>query len=168
MNNTVLRGFLRILVLKALGEGPKSGYCLMKFVEERIGSKPSSGSIYPLLEMLKREHLVDAKGVGRSTEYIITNEGRKKLQLIEEKRNECLCNFLNGMKMLSALTGEDMSFPKTIIESMQKGEVPFKEIPEWHKLRKILFTMFQNGELKSNVSRVRRILANACKEFNKS
>ena len=55
MASSMLRGFLRIVVLKALAESPKSGYALMKYIEERIGSKPSSGSMYPLLDKLKTE-----------------------------------------------------------------------------------------------------------------
>ena len=61
MTSSMLRGFLKIVVLKALAESPKSGYSLMKFIEERVGSKPSSGSMYPLLDSLKTEGLVEAK-----------------------------------------------------------------------------------------------------------
>jgi len=162
----MLRGFLKIVVLKALGESPKSGYSLMKFIEERVGSKPSPGSMYPLLEGLKKEGLVDAKGVGRSTEYKLTIDGRHKLHLIEEKRNECLTNFLEGMKMLSALTGEDMSFPMAMVENMRKGVFPFKEInPEWDNVRNHVFMLMKQGKLKEKAPKVRKILARAYKEL---
>jgi len=162
----MLRGFLKIVVLKALADGPKSGYSLMKFVMERVGSKPSPGSMYPLLDNLKKEGLVDVKGVGRAKEYKLTVEGKHKLHAIDEKRNECLSNFIEGMKMLSALTGEDMSFPMAMVESMRKGVFPFKEInPEWDNVRNEVFMLMRQGKLKEKAPRVRKILAAAFKEL---
>jgi formylmethanofuran dehydrogenase subunit E len=162
----MLRGFLKIIVLKALGESPKSGYSLMKFIEERVGSKPSPGSIYPLLDNLRKEGLVASKIVGRMTEYSLTVEGKHKLHLIDEKRTECLNNFLEGMKMLSAMTGEDMNFPMAMVESMKKGVFPFKEInPEWDTLRNQMFLMMKSGELKQKAPKVRKALALALKEL---
>jgi formylmethanofuran dehydrogenase subunit E len=166
MASPMLRGFLKIIVLKALGESPKSGYSLMKYIEERVGSKPSPGSIYPLLDNLRKEGLVASKIVGRMTEYSLTVEGKHKLHLIDEKRTECLNNFLEGMKMLSAMTGEDMNFPMAMVESMKKGVFPFKEInPEWDTLRNQMFLMMKSGELKQKAPKVRKALALALKEL---
>ncbi len=78
MASSMLRGFLKIVVLKALADGPKSGYALMKFVEERVGSKPSSGSMYPLLEKLSKEGLISSKGT-KKKEYNLTVEGKHTL-----------------------------------------------------------------------------------------
>jgi DNA-binding PadR family transcriptional regulator len=158
----MLRGFLNVVVLKALAEGPKSGYALMKYVQERVGVKPSPGSMYPLLDNLKADGLVTVAGDGRSKEYRLTPRGRKDLQLIEQKRNECLTNFLEGMKMLSALTGEDMKFPMAMVESLRKGTFPFREInPEWDDVRNEVFQMMRQGTLKEKAPKVRKILAAA-------
>ncbi len=166
MASSMLRGFLKIVVLKALADGPKSGYSLMKFVEERVGSKPSPGSMYPLLDNLRKEGLVNVKGVGRAKEYSLTVDGKHKLHAVEEKRNECLNNFLEGMKMLSAMTGEDMSFPMAMVESMRKGVFPFKEInPEWDNVRNELFMLMRQGKLNEKAPKVRKILSSAFKEL---
>lgn len=166
MASSMLRGFLRIVVLKALAESPKSGYSLMKFVEERVGVKPSPGSMYPLLDNLKKEGLVAVKGVGRAKEYKLTISGRHNLHIVDEKRNECLSNFLEGMKMLSALTGENLSFPMAMVESMKKGVFPFKEInPEWDNVRNEVFMLMRQGKLKAKAPKVRRILAGTFKEL---
>jgi len=164
MASSMLRGFLKVVVLKALVEGPKSGYALMKYVESKVGSKPSPGSMYPLLDNLTKEGLVEGRGVGRTKEYKLTIEGRHKLESVEEKRNECMCNMLEGMKMISALTGEDMSFPMAMVESVRKGEFPFKEVnPEWDNLRGQMFVMWKSGMLKQKAPKVRKILAAAYK-----
>lgn len=166
MNCSMLRGFLKIVVLKALGDGPKSGYSLMKFVEEKVGSKPSPGSMYPLLDNLSKDGLVEVKGVGRTKEYKLTITGKHDLENIEVKRNECIDSMVEGMKMMSALTGEDMHFPMAMVESLRKGEFPFKEVnPEWDNLRNHMFVMWKSGELRKNSSKVRKILARTFKEL---
>ncbi len=166
MASSMLRGFLKIVVLKALAESPHSGYSLMKHIEEKVGSKPSPGSMYPLLDSLKNEGLIEVKVVGRAKDYKLTVDGKHKLHAVDEKRNECLNNFLEGMKMLSAMTGEDMSFPMAMVESMRKGVFPFKEInPEWDTLRNQMFLMMKSGELKQKAPKVRKALALALKEL---
>jgi len=162
----MIRGFLRIVVLKALGDGAKSGYSLMKFVEEKVGSKPSSGSMYPLLDALSKEGLVEVKGVGRTKEYKLTIAGKHKLENIEEKRNECLQSMVEGMKMMSALTGEDMHFPMAMVESIRRGEMPFREVnPEWDNIRNHMFLMWKSGALKQKSAKVKKVLASAFKEL---
>ena len=166
MASSMLRGFLKVVVLKALAQSPKSGYALMKHIEEKVGSKPSPGSMYPLLDNLAKEGLVEVKGVGRSKEYKLTILGRHKIEAVEEKRNECMCNMLEGMKMISAITGEDMTFPIAMVESVKKGEMPFKEVnPEWDNLRNQMFLMWKAGGLKKNSSKVRKIISSAYKEL---
>ncbi len=166
MASSMLRGFLKIVVLKALAESPKSGYALMKYVEEKVGSKPSPGSMYPLLDNLAKEHLIEGKGVGRTNEYKLTIEGRHRLENVEGKRNECLQSMLEGMKMMSALTGEDMSFPMAMVESIRKGVFPFREVnPEWDNLRNQMFVMWKTGVLKLKAPKVRKILSKSFREL---
>ena len=166
MNASMIRGFLKIVVLKALAEGPKSGYSLMKFVEEKTGSKPSPGSMYPLLDVLKNEGLVSVKSVGRSNEFSLTAEGRQKLHAIEAKRAEFTSSFVDGMKVLSAMTGENMSVPAGVVESLRKGEVPFKELnPEMEAFNSELCRILKKGLVKEKAVRIKRIFANALKEL---
>jgi formylmethanofuran dehydrogenase subunit E len=166
MASPMLRGFLKILVLKGLSESPKSGYALMKHVQDKLGAKPSPGSMYPLLDQLKKDGLVTEKGKGRANEYRLTPKGKAHTAVIEQKRTECLSSFIEGMKMLSALTGEDMAFPMAMVDSMRRGEMPFKEInPEWDSVRNGLFTMLRQGKLKGRAARIRKILAQTHKEL---
>jgi len=70
------------------------------------------------------------------------------------------------MKMISAITGEDMTFPIAMVESVKKGEMPFKEVnPEWDNLRNQMFLMWKAGGLKKNSSKVRKIISSAYKEL---
>ncbi len=162
MSNSALRGFLSILVLKTLGEGPKSGYTLMRFVHERIGIKPSPGSMYPLLENLSQKGLLKSSKQGKTNTYTLTQKGRNYLESLEEKRGECLCRITEAFRMLSTITGEDMQFPLTMVQNLQKGVLPFKEInPEWSGLREELFRRMQQGTLQKNAKEIRKILGTA-------
>jgi hypothetical protein len=122
--------------------------------------------MYPLLDNLAKEHLIEGKGVGRAKEYKLTIDGKHTIESMEEKRNECLKSMLEGMKMMSALTGEDMSFPMAMVESIKKGEFPFKEVnPEWDNMRNQMFVMWKTGVLKIKAPKVRKILSAAYKEL---
>ena len=65
----MIRGHLKIFVLKLLNEESKSGYKLMDEIEEILGKRPSSGSMYPLLENLTSENFVVSKKEGKTKSY---------------------------------------------------------------------------------------------------
>lgn len=160
----MIRGYLKLIVLKSLGEGPKSGYSLMKHVHQSTGSKPSSGSMYPLLENLRADKLVATKGVGRTTEYSLTQQGKQALLDLEAQRAKITDTIADGMKMLGTLTGEGP--PQEIIDLVRKGEIPFKEInPELENLKHLLLEHLKKGELQKSAPKIKKILARAYKEI---
>lgn len=164
--SSCFRGFLGIFILKAIADEPKSGYALMKHMAEHVGQKPSAGSMYPLLDTMHERGLISVKNVGRSKEYSITKIGKKHLTHIEEKRDECLENIIESMKMLSTITGDNMAFPLAMIGSLKAGKIPFKEInPEWDTFKETLFSMMQAGTLRKNAPRVKKIIARAQNEL---
>ena len=68
---------LRKIVLNSLCQSPKNGVELMDDVEKMSFGfwRPSPGSIYPLLESLSREGLVEKAADGR---YELTEKGSKE------------------------------------------------------------------------------------------
>jgi DNA-binding PadR family transcriptional regulator len=79
------RGDVRITVLLLLEEGPANGYQLMQEIEQRTGGawKPSSGSIYPALQLLEDEGIVQTvEGEGRKM-FALTEDG---LRYVSERR----------------------------------------------------------------------------------
>jgi DNA-binding PadR family transcriptional regulator len=72
------RGDVRSAILSVLGETPSNGYGLIKEIAERSGGTwtPSPGSVYPTLQQLVDEGLIEAVGEGRRTEFHLTDEGR--------------------------------------------------------------------------------------------
>ena len=71
------RGDVRIAVLSLLSEEPMHGYQIMSELADRSGGawQPSPGSIYPLLQQLADEGLVEsAKSEGRKV-FSLTDTG---------------------------------------------------------------------------------------------
>jgi DNA-binding PadR family transcriptional regulator len=75
-------GEVRLALLSLLGEGPKHGYQLMKELEERSGGvyKASAGTIYPTLQQMEDEGLVEAAVLGGRRTYSLTAAGRAELE----------------------------------------------------------------------------------------
>lgn len=72
------RGDVRAAILALLAEKPMHGYQIIQEIADRSGGtwKPSPGSVYPTLQMLADEGLVDVdEADGRKT-YALTDSGR--------------------------------------------------------------------------------------------
>lgn len=80
------RGDVREAILTLLGEEPMHGYQIIREIESRSHGvwKPSAGSVYPTLQMLADEGLVEVEeSEGRKT-YRLTDAGREELNDSEE------------------------------------------------------------------------------------
>ncbi len=84
----VYKESLRNLILRILAERPMHGYEIMKMIEKvtRGRWRPAAGTLYPLLEQLRRDGLIDVDRVmssgvrgGRKVVYKLTDAGWSKL-----------------------------------------------------------------------------------------
>ncbi|NWF96272.1 MAG: helix-turn-helix transcriptional regulator [Candidatus Thorarchaeota archaeon] len=99
MPQHVPRGLLRLIVLKLLEKQELSGTQIMAALDARSGGiwKPSPGSVYPVLEELRRCAMIESASIdGRTKTYRITKEGRLHLETITGKRRDRLAD---GAKM---------------------------------------------------------------------
>ncbi len=73
-------GELRLAILSLLTEGPKHGYQLMKEMQDFSGGMytASAGSVYPTLQQLEDEGLVEAEMQAGRRVYRLTRAGRKE------------------------------------------------------------------------------------------
>lgn len=81
------RGDVRAAVLVLLDEQPRNGYQLIQEVTERSNDawRPSPGSIYPVLQQLEDEGLVEVQASGTGRTYGLTPDGRT---LVAEQREQ--------------------------------------------------------------------------------
>lgn len=81
------QGEVRIALLSLLAEEPGHGYELMKRLEERSGGlyRASAGTVYPVLQQLEDEGLVQVRADGGKKVYEITETGRDELRSKEER-----------------------------------------------------------------------------------
>jgi DNA-binding PadR family transcriptional regulator len=76
------RGDVRAAILALLREGPRNGYQIMSEVEERSGGawRPSPGAVYPALQQLADEGLVEAEESGGRRTFRLTEDGRRYVE----------------------------------------------------------------------------------------
>jgi DNA-binding PadR family transcriptional regulator len=79
------RGDVRTAILALLKERPMHGYEMIQEIKERSGElwRPSPGSVYPTLQLLADEGLINDEGSGARRLYALTEEGRAAAEKIE-------------------------------------------------------------------------------------
>ncbi len=89
------RGNGRAAILSLLGGAPMNGYQIMQAIEQRSNGtwKPSSGSIYPTLQLLADEDLVatEAGGQSGSTTYKLSAKGKR---YVDDHKDELAADWL--------------------------------------------------------------------------
>lgn len=90
-----MKGFLSFIVLKLIGNRDMSGNELMQELKKRRGSKPSPGTIYPVLKSLSKSGFIqEIKSKGREKKYKLTRKGHKELNAATRK----FCQIFYDMK----------------------------------------------------------------------
>lgn len=91
-------GEIRLAILSLLSEGPKHGYQLMKEMRERSNGayRASAGSVYPTLQQLEDEELIESDQQSGRRVYRLTRAGKKEIEKeapavrdIWERAEEC-------------------------------------------------------------------------------
>jgi DNA-binding PadR family transcriptional regulator len=95
-----MKGFLSFLILWLVSKKGMNGVEIAYELQKRKGSKPSPGTIYPVLKDLKNKGLLS---VDNEKRYTLTNEGKKELEIslniffetfsdVDEMRSHCKCH----------------------------------------------------------------------------
>ena len=76
------RGDVRAAILALLREEPRNGYQIMSEIEERSGGawRPSPGAVYPALQQLADEGLVEAEESSGRRTFSLTEAGRRHIE----------------------------------------------------------------------------------------
>ncbi|MGM5483121.1 MAG: PadR family transcriptional regulator [Nanobdellota archaeon] len=83
-------GFLQHYVMLSIRKCPKSGYELLKELQEKTKNKIciSKGTLYPLIDKLEANGIIQVKESGNRSKkiYALTQEGKKTLSTIHKKK----------------------------------------------------------------------------------
>ncbi|MCE4624394.1 MAG: PadR family transcriptional regulator [Desulfurococcales archaeon] len=102
----IYRESLKSVILRILAEGPRHGYDIMKRIEEvTMGRwRKAAGTIYPLLESMKEEGLIEVVEVvetgvrgGKRVVYGLTEKGWKTLADILVDKAKVKLRFVEWM-----------------------------------------------------------------------
>lgn len=81
------RGDIRAAILLALADEPMHGYQIMQRFEERTGGawRPSPGSVYPTLQLLEDQGLVESSESEGRRVFALTEAGRAEAASLKER-----------------------------------------------------------------------------------
>ncbi len=81
------KGDVRAATLALLAEGPQNGYQIIQQIAERSGGiwRPSSGSVYPGLQLLEDEGLIQEESVDGRRVFRLTDAGRAHVESRKEE-----------------------------------------------------------------------------------
>ncbi|HIH09285.1 MAG TPA: PadR family transcriptional regulator, partial [Candidatus Diapherotrites archaeon] len=123
-NPNFFKGELKYLILKSLCEQPLHGYLLMKKIQDHsLGLwKPTPGALYPALEALKAEGLIEIKSEesgGRFKKiYRVSADGKKKFRELSAHVDEMESLYVQYKKdvNIGVESHEDMLFLVKMIQ----------------------------------------------------
>jgi len=86
------RVFLKYIALRIIKSKPTHGYDIIKTIELHSNGNwiPSAGSIYPILESLESNDLIQCEEIDRKKVYSITSKGVAALDFMTQKRLELI------------------------------------------------------------------------------
>jgi len=107
-----------MIVLKALSKGEMSGYSLIKHIEKEIGEKPSTGSIYPILDNMLKNGQVNVRKLKRKKLYRFTNDGKKALHEVTNKKESIITDLIKHIRLCSCLC-DDKEKTRSILKEIE-------------------------------------------------
>ena len=160
------QGYLKLMVMQQLLEKPCSGYTLVKNIQDKTGWKPSFGSMYPLLNHLEHDGVLNVHVEERKKVYSLTPHGKKVIHSYKETKEAATKQIIEQLKILHSLGHEEVASVIALLEQ-SKGEPPFKSIPESMTLRQEMVRLIKEGKEKTHQRQLRTIFAKTVNELKK-
>ena len=102
-----MRGMLAFQILWELRNGPLNGQQIANLIPQRRGTKPTPGTIYPALDKLKKDGLLNPEKDGRQVIYSLTESGIKGLGDAARYFNQAFGDIAEECKVLVVKIGDD-------------------------------------------------------------
>jgi formylmethanofuran dehydrogenase subunit E len=154
-----MRGYLKWMVLRLLSSRDMSGYDLMKELGVGLGSKPSPGSMYPLLESMMNDELATVKVDGRKKVYKITVKGKVEFKDMV-KQKEKICS--NMSSIMNELFPDDSG--EQFMKNFHDEVMQMHKLPDMMEMNKAIISLVKDGRFDKNKGALSQIFKDATKK----
>ncbi len=155
----MMRGQLKTIMINMLSKKPMSGTELAAEIQEELGWKPSYGSIYPALDQLAKEGIIEQCPAENKKEYKLTRKGKQELKKKSEEKKFMIESLENTYRMLNSIYGIPIESEMEIVEEVKKGNISFIEVQEeTTALKKEMFRLMKENKIKKNKAKIKKIL----------
>jgi DNA-binding PadR family transcriptional regulator len=141
------RGEIRYLILDTLVEKGRHGYDIMQNIKEKTSGMylPSSGTLYPALQMLEDLELIFSREDGKRRVYELTEKGIEELKEQRSLLEEIYEDMGQGQSIehnefFEEIHDQVMNMFKTIARSFQRGRL---DSARTEKIREIIHDTFK-------------------------
>ena len=141
----------------------------MKEINEKIGKKPSPGSMYPLLDDLLNKKLVKSKKDGKKIIYTLTKEGKNKIEEFSLHHEEMFEKFKKNIEIISTLSSQsESSCLKSLTEAINNKFIPFQEFShELIDLKMTLWKLISTKKTDKKSKEIKKILKETTNKLKK-
>lgn len=154
-----MRGYLKWMVLRILSSREMSGYDLMKELGIGLGSKPSPGSMYPLLDGMIKDGLATVKVEGRRKVYKITSKGKSEFKDMVKQKEQICSNMSSVMNEIFPDESQEQFMKSFHDEIMQ-----MHRLPDMINMNKSIIALIKDGRFDKNKSSLSQIFREATKK----
>ncbi len=149
-------------------ESEKTGYDLIKIIEKELKWKPSPGSIYPILNELRKGNYIKVHEAGRKKLYLITKKGIQELNKMKSQISGHVEKLSKHMSIFESLFGMKFGLGKVvpfILGELKKGRIPFGQLGKDMMKFRILFLKKAMDEKKHK--KMHKVVKDAHKKLEK-
>jgi DNA-binding PadR family transcriptional regulator len=130
---SIPRGFMEMHILRIL-KTPQHGYEIIKHIEQEcLYWKPSPGSVYPMLQKLKKGGLITEKTIGKRNIYTLTKTGIERVKKFDLYKNEIKEKMVALFRMMGE---ENISYIEKsfdILEKIKRDPAKLKKAADLRK-----------------------------------
>ena len=166
---TMAYGYLKLMVLNELEHKNQTGYQLIHSLSLELGKKPSSGSIYPLLNSMLEENLISVKEEGRKKIYSISSLGKKTMVKMFSQKEDSMLKHLRFVNKFNEFMNKGCSLTKNKvnIEFKKNTSLLTKNVKDWKGLRDLVMELIILPDYDKKKPLIKKAIKNMMKELEK-
>ena len=159
-----MQGYMKIFVLRELVKKEMTGYELMKSFGDFTGSKPSPGTIYPLLNDLLKKGMATVSAKNNKKIYRISRKGEKILQGLMTERKKALENIISMLSTIYSKKEISRMRMSLGVMSGEKGHFA-KDFDVLSEMRESIFDFLTSRQYPKKRSKFRKIIQSTSKKI---